>query len=376
MPAHSAPPTVVVAPDSFKGSIDAIAATRQLALGIRGTSPEIDVREVPMADGGEGTVDVLLAAGWDRVQTTVSGPLGDRVEATYARSGPRCVIELAQAAGLHLSPVSAASAGASSTVGVGELIGHALDDGADQVVLALGGSATTDGGAGMLAALGARLDGVTGTGGTGLVSLTAVDTAGLHPGLNAAELVLITDVDHALLGPQGAAAIFAPQKGADAETVRVLEAGLTRWVEVVADAGHDAHRAAAAPGAGAAGGAGFAALVLGARRESGAQFMVAATGLADRLEDAALVITGEGKLDSQSLAGKTPVSVAQAAGRRGVPAIAVAGVCDLTPEQAGAAGFSATYSLSDLEPDPQRSIAHAGELLERLGAQIGAERLA
>lgn len=374
-PEHPPGPRVVVAPDTFKGSLNAKYVAQHLALGLHRALEDIEVRMIPMADGGEGTVGAALAAGMALVRVRVSGPSGQPVTARYASDGRCAVIELAQAAGLHLSPVDPEAAQRGSTAGVGELITHALDSGVEALVLAVGGSATTDGGAGMLQALGAQLHGVTGPGGAALVDLDRVDLGGLHPRLAQVQITLASDVDNPLLGPRGAAAVYAPQKGAGPQQVETLQAGLTRWVQVLAEAGVDAQVLAAAPGAGAAGGTGFAALVLGAQRRPGVEVVLELVEFTRVVREADLVITGEGSLDRQSLAGKTPVGVAAAATDAAVTTIAVAGVSSLTPEEFDQTGFSAVYTLSDLEPDSQRSKAQAGELLERIAARIPARHL-
>lgn len=368
-------PRVIVAPDAFKGSLDAKYVAEHLALGLQRAREDVDVIPVPMADGGEGTVQAALGAGMDSVRVTVAGPLGEPVRATYATDGRTAVIELAQAAGLHLSPTDSPAARLAGTFGVGQLIAHALDAGVGALVLAVGGSATTDGGAGMLQALGATLAGTGRPGGAALADLQRVDLSGLHPRLAEVRITLASDVNNPLLGPEGAAAVYGPQKGAGEDDVAALEAGLSRWVQVLGEAGVDAQRLAASPGAGAAGGAGFAALILGARRRAGVEVVLDLVDFARRVRGADLVITGEGSLDAQSLAGKTPVGVAAAAADAAVVTIAVAGVASLSPEQMGRAGFTDVYTLSDLEPDPERSKTRAGELLERIGARIATAHL-
>ncbi len=365
-----APATVLIAPDSFKGSITASDAAASLAAGLRSVAPDLRIDEVPMADGGEGTVEVALSAGMSAVAVRVPGPFGDDVDATYASDGTIAVIELAQAAGLHDSPRTPDAARTAGTYGVGVLIAHALQAGAQEIVLTLGGSATTDGGAGMLAALGAVVHGTSGPGGAALSQLSSVDLQGLDPRLAGARLTLASDVNNPLLGPTGAAEVFGPQKGADPDAVQDLERGLARWVQALQDAGVDAQHLAEHPGAGAAGGAGFGALVLGARQRPGIDMVLDITGFEDRVRGADLVITGEGSLDSQSLQGKTPVGVSRAARAAGAEVIAVAGIASLSSDEATAAGFSRVYTLVDLEPDPAASRENAGNLLQRTGAII------
>lgn len=372
---------VVVAPDKFKGSVTAAQAAAALARGLRRERPDLDVSEVPVADGGDGTVAAALAAGFAPVRVTADGPCGDPVLATFALRGGTAVIELAEVAGLRRLPGwdPARQAGlaplTASTYGVGQVIAAALDRGAATVVLGIGGSASTDGGAGMVQALGVRLADSRGRdlarGGAALAGLAEVDLAGLDPRLAAVVLLVASDVDSPLLGAAGAAEVFGPQKGATPAEVAQLDRALARWAALTTQVtGRDL---AGTPGAGAAGGTGFAAMAyLGARLLPGAGLMLDLIGFDAVLVGAALVITGEGSLDRQSLGGKAPVGVARAAARHGVPVIAVAGRVRLTAAELAEAGFAAAYSLADLEPDPASSIARAAELLEQAGAQIAA----
>ncbi|HLV05313.1 glycerate kinase [uncultured Georgenia sp.] len=370
---------VLLAPDKFKGSLTAAQVAAHLAAGLRRAAPGTTVDELPVADGGEGTVAAALAAGYTPVELRATGPLGVPVATRYARRGDTAVVEMAAVSGLEMVDPTPATAGAATSRGVGELIAHALDAGARTVVVGIGGSASTDGGAGMLAALGARLTGPHGPlpdGGAHLRDVVAVDLTGLHPGLAEATVRLASDVDNPLLGPDGAAAVYAPQKGADPAGVAALEAGLAAFVTALERAGVPGARdLAQAPGAGAAGGVGYACLLLGADRRPGIEEVLALTGFADRLAGADLVVTGEGSLDEQSLHGKAPVGVARAAARAGVPTVAVCGRSTLTAAQARAAGLRSVYALSTLEPDTTRSIAAAGPLLERLAATIATEHL-
>ncbi|AHH97835.1 glycerate kinase [Kutzneria albida] len=351
---------VLLAPDKFKGSLTASAVADHLAAGLRRAAPGLDLRELPIADGGEGTVDAACAAGYHRVTATVTGPLGLPVRAALAVRGPTAVIELAQAAGLShgTAPLTATS------YGVGELIRLALDRGCGRIVLGVGGSASTDGGAGMVHALGARLINARGPGGAALRELTGVDLSGLDPRLRTTRFVLASDVDNPL---REAAPVYAPQKGATALEVSLLADGLRRWAEVL---GGDP----LAPGSGAAGGVGFAALtVLRAERRPGVQVLLDLLGFADAVRGAALVVTGEGALDEQSLHGKAPVGLARAA--RGVPVVAVTGRCELSTAQLRGAGFAAAYALTDLEPDRSRCLSAPGPLLEIIAGRIVEDHL-
>ena len=357
--------------DKFRGSLSAADAGAALARGLRRGRPGLEVVVLPVADGGEGTVAAVLDAGATAVSCRVTGPLGQKVDAVLAVRGDRAVVELAQASGLHLLDEPAPLA--ASTYGTGELIRAALDRGARTLVLAVGGSATTDGGAGLLAALGARLLDGRGEqlppGGAALRDLADVDLGGLDPRLAGCSVVLASDVDNPLLGPSGAAAVFAPQKGADADGVAQLEAGLARWADRVAAAtGRDLSGAA---GAGAAGGTGFAALaVLGARRRPGIDVVLDEIDADRYLATAGLVIVGEGRLDAQTLRGKAPVGVA-ARTPAGVPVVAVSGDCTVAEGALRAAGISGSWTiLAEAGGDLARAMSEAGPLLEQVGRRL------
>lgn len=375
---------IVVAPDKFKGSLDATEVVENLSVGIKSVKPYATVVAVPVADGGEGTLEAAVGAGFAPVSMYVTGPMGDAVEASFALLEETAVIEMALASGIAALPVDRdgtpiLDAGRTTSRGTGELIRGALEAGATRVILGVGGSACTDGGAGMLQGLGARLLDQDGNdldnGGSSLTRLARVDLTGLEPLLRTAEFVLAADVDNPLTGPEGAAAVFGPQKGASPELVSVLDSGLTifrdRLVESIGPAALDA---ATAPGAGAAGGVGFAALaVLAAKRRPGIDVVLEFVGLAELIAGAALVITGEGSLDEQSLGGKTPLGVARSAHAARVPVVAVCGRTTLKPGILRQAGFLRTYTLSELEPDPRLSMQDAARLLQRVGASIAEE---
>ena len=377
---------IVVAPDKFKGSLPATQVATAIAAGLRAELPAAELVTIPVADGGEGTVDAAVAAGFERVPVTASGPTGEPVQASYARRDEVAVVELAGVCGLARLPGGRPQPLTASSLGAGEVLAAALEAGARRIIFGVGGSASTDGGAGMLQALGARvLDargeplrrgvGGPGLGGGALGEVASVDLSGLHPGLRSVALTLATDVANPLTGPDGAAEVYGPQKGASPEQVVELAGGLRHWAAVIAAAtGMDLSQA---PGSGAAGGVGFAALaVLGAQRRSGIGLMLELAGFDAAVAAADLVITGEGSLDTQSLAGKAPVGVARAAARFGVTVVAVAGRSSLTAGQLAAAGITAVYTLSDLEPDPARSSAEASLLLRRVGQAIARDRLA
>jgi glycerate kinase len=361
----------VVAPDKFKGSLTARAAASALARGIGRVRPDLPVHEVPVADGGDGTVAAALVAGFQPVTSTVHGPTGVPLDATIAIRDDIAVVEAASAGGLARLPGGVLAPLTASSYGVGELLRMAADAGARTIVLGVGGSASTDGGAGMLHALGARLLDTHGVplepGGAALAGLATVDlTALMVPG----NVILASDVDNPLLGHSGAAAVFGPQKGADSRQVALLDTALRNWSD------HIDPTMADAPSAGAAGGIGFAALaVLGATRRSGIDLLLELIGFDAHLPGADLVITGEGSLDEQSLHGKAPIGVVNAATRAGVRAVAVAGRCLLDRPTLAAAGITAAYALTDVEPDLARCMADADCLLALLAGQIARDWL-
>ena len=371
---------VVIAPDKFKGSLSAADVGDALRSGILEVQPEADLSVVAMADGGEGTLDAALANGFDRLEATVTGPLGSPVTAAVALQASTAVVEMAAASGLALVPPETRDALAASSRGTGELIRAALDAGAETIVLAIGGSASTDGGAGMLAALGARFLDDAGTelpdGGGALSSIAEADLSGLDPRIARTRFILASDVDNPLLGPQGAAAVFAPQKGASPADVAQLELALTAYARAVRIGSGDAADTASPPpetrpGAGAAGGLGFAAIAaLGAQQRPGVDVVIEFTRLRAHLAGADFVITGEGSLDEQSLGGKTPVGVARAAATLGVPAIAVCGRTTLAEPAWRAAGFAQCFATLDRAPDAASSSRDAARYLSDIGRDI------
>lgn len=365
---------VVVAPDKFKGSLTAPEVARGLADGIARVRPDAEIVRVPVADGGDGTVDAFLAAGWERVAVAAPGPTGVADAAVYAMRDGTAVVELAAVVGSAKLPARVLDPLGSSTYGLGVVVADALDRGARHLVLGLGGSASTDGGVGLVRALGARVLDARGRdvplGGAALLDAAELDTAGMYPGLAAARVTLACDVDNPLLGPHGAVAVYAEQKGADADQRAILEAALANWASVAGAAFVDR------PGAGAAGGTGFGAMaVLGARVRSGIEIVLELLEFRSTLVDADLVVTGEGSLDEQSLHGKAPVGVCAAARAAGVPVVAAVGRTLLTRNRIRAVGFTACHALTELEPDPARCMAAAGDLVVSLGESIARDHL-
>jgi len=363
---------VIVASDKFKGSLSAAGVADALTRGLLAVSPDLDVTRVPVADGGDGTLDAALAAGFVRCPVEVEGPTGLPVATAYARRGSAAVVELADASGLARLPAGPAPFDA-TTVGTGQLISAAIDAGCTQVVLGVGGSASTDGGAGLVTGLGGRVLDASGRpiarGAVGLAHAARLELAGLRDRLAGVRLVLASDVDNPLTGPTGAAAVYGPQKGATPAGVAALDEALGRWADLVAAVtGHDLR---AAPGAGAAGGAGFAALaVLGAEVRPGVDTVLDLVGFDDLVAGADLVVTGEGSLDEQTLRGKAPIGVVRRAARLGVPVVAVCGRTSLDRPDQRAAGLVRVWSLAELEPDPARSMARAADLLVETGRDL------
>jgi glycerate kinase len=372
---------VVVAPDKFKGSLAAAEVADRVVAGLVAGGFAGEIVSLPVADGGDGTVAAAVSAGFRRIELGVRGPVGKNVTASYALHDGTAVIEAAQACGLSLLPAGALAPLTATSRGVGELILTACRMGAKRVVLGVGGVATTDGGAGLVQALGGRLTDAKGRelppGGAALARLATLDLARLRD-LSGVEFLLASDVDNPLLGPLGAAEVYAPQKGASPAEVELLEAGLRRWADVTEAAVSGSLPVRDAPGAGAAGGIGFAALLfLGARMRPGIELLLELASFGSRLDGARLVITGEGSLDAQTLHGKAPVGVARAAAAHdpAIPVVAVAGRCTLSADQLRAAGIDRAYVLTDIEPDLERCVADAGALVERLAERIAADWL-
>jgi glycerate kinase len=322
---------VVLAPQSFKGSLDAPDVARALARGVRQVFPEADLDLLPVADGGEGTVQALVQASGGRTVTTrVMGPLGGAVNATWGLlgDGDTAVVEMAAASGLPLIPRSARDPRRTTTFGTGELIRHALDHGIRRLIVGLGGSATNDGGAGMAQALGVRLLDAQGEeiprGGAALARLDHIDMTGLDPRVRDVQVEAAVDVNNPLCGPEGASHVYGPQKGADGAMARELDAALDHYAGVIRrDLGDDVRDV---PGAGAAGGMGAGLLAfLHARIAPGVDIVFRALHVEERIRRSSLVLTGEGRMDSQDIYGKAPMAVAAVAHRFGVPVIAVVG---------------------------------------------------
>ncbi len=358
--------TILIAPDSFKGSLTSVHVARALADGWTRVRPLDTTLLCPLADGGEGTIEAIAASGgWTRQETEVQGPLGRPVRARWLRStdGSRAIIEMAEASGLSLVPADERDPIAASSHGTGELIRHALDAGVESIVLGIGGSATTDGGAGLLRALGAVADRDTPT----------VDLAGLDPRLRRVALAVACDVSNPLLGPTGAAAIYGPQKGADQDEVAELERRLADFADALeATTGRHVRDT---PGAGAAGGLGFALLAIGDRFASfglrpGIDLVMEATDFDARLARADLVLTGEGRIDAQTGFGKTALGVARRAQAAGVPCIAVGGGVEPEGIEALAAVGAVAVPVVERPIAVEQAMAAGTSPVERCGERL------
>ncbi|WP_458780627.1 glycerate kinase [Arthrobacter sp. D3-16] len=367
---------ILIAPDKFKGSLTAAEAAAAIAEGALRVYPDAVATQFPIADGGEGTLEAAVAAGYEERINAVVGPILAPVGAAWAirKGGGKvtAVIETAQASGLAEMEPTPANALRAHSYGCGQLIAAALDAGATEIVLGLGGSAMTDGGSGALRALGLKpLDSagnVVPLGGGSLADVVTLDSSGLDPRLAATRFRIAVDVRNPLYGALGAAHVFSPQKGADEESVELLDAGLRNWASLLREAtGRDVN----IEGAGAAGGfpASFLAFT-DAALEGGFALVAGLTGLADQLSGADLVITGEGSMDVQSLTGKAPIALADAARERGIPVIVVAGRILVTPEDLAGHGVVAAAQLLDVASGPEDAVANAAKYLAWATSQV------
>ena len=367
---------IVIAPDSFKDSLSAQGVADAIALGLAQVWPDAQLIKCPMADGGEGTVESILAAceGQQR-RTVVRGPLGATVEAAWGwlPQSHTAIIEMAEASGLQLVPVAQRDACISSTFGTGQLIRAALDAGAQRVILAIGGSATNDGGAGAMQALGVKLLDAQGQtlspGGLALAQLARVDLSEIDPRLAQVRFDIAADVNNPLCGPHGASAIFGPQKGASPAQVEQLDRALGHFADHCATALNNDVRDE--PGSGAAGGLGFAAKAfLGAQFKAGVEVVAELVGLADAVSGADLVITGEGRFDAQTLRGKTPFGVARVAREHGVPVIVIAGTLGDGYQALYEHGVDAAFALASGPMTLDQACAEAPRLLRERATDI------
>lgn len=360
---------VLACPDSFSGTLSAVEAAQAMRAGWLDAHPADTVECLPLSDGGPGFVRAIAAArGAQLVPVTVRGPLGDPVLAEYALLGDCAWVESAAACGLQWVPRDRRDPQVTTTYGVGELIAAAIDRGARLVTVGLGGSATNDGGAGALAALGARATGgVLDAGGTALADVTSIDLTVPERRLAGVDLVVATDVDNPLLGLRGASATFGPQKGADDAAVMRLDAALEHFAAVCGRrAGKDP---AVALGSGAAGGLGYGLMRIGARRVAGIDTVLVELGLMARLPEADLVLTGEGCLDDQSLHGKVVPGLARACAAAGVPCVAVVGELRLGKRELAAAHIDGAYAVRDIA-GANESMSRPSEALRAVVARV------
>ncbi len=364
---------IVIAPDKFKGSLTATQAAHAIERGLIRSDPGVETVLCPMADGGEGTIDVFLERGAHRKSARVRDPLGRSIEASYAVDGDTAIVEMARASGLGLLARSEYDPTRTDTFGTGQLLRSALDDGVTHIIVGIGGSATNDAGTGMLRALGVRFldrDGdELGQGVLTYEALHSIDTSGMDSRVKNVRIEVAVDVDNPLCGPNGASQTFAPQKGASPEQALRLDGVLRHIAEIAAAAlGSDF---STTPGAGAAGGLGFALVAfLGAHLEPGAALVARECGLDDALVGASGCITGEGQIDDQTLHGKTVDGVAAIARRRGVPVVAFCGVAE--PGAVAELAKRGVRVVTIAPPSMSRteSMRSAAELLEKAAAAI------
>ena len=367
---------IVIAPDSFKESLSALQVADAIEAGMREVWPDATYVKVPVADGGEGTVQAMIdATGGRRVDVRVTGPLGQTVDAFYGVSGDLAVIEMAAASGLEGVPPDLRDPRTATSRGTGELILAALEAGARRFVLGVGGSATNDGGAGMLQALGVRLldaDGRDlGPGGADLARLDRIDVSGLDARVRDAEFRIACDVDNPLVGPRGASAVFGPQKGATPAMVAQLDAALAHYADVIRrDLDQDI---AQLPGAGAGGGIAAAMVVfLKGQLRPGVEIVMEAVGLDAAMRDADLVVTGEGRIDGQTVHGKTPMGVANVARRHGKPVVAIGGSLAADADAVHAHGIEVVTAAVARPCSVAEALAAAGDNLRRAARNLAA----
>ena len=369
---------IVIAPDSYKECLSALEVAAEIEAGFREVLPNAQYRTVPLADGGEGTVAAMVAStGGSLLALDVTGPLGEPVKACYGLTGDgkTAIIEMAAASGLALVAPNLRNPLKTTTFGTGELIKAAMDAGARHLVIGIGGSATNDGGAGMLQALGVKLlnhdDRQIGFGGGSLANLARIDISGMDPRLKQCSIEAACDVNNPLTGPKGASRIFGPQKGATAEMVAQLDANLGHFADIIS---RDLRvQVDSVPGAGAAGGMGAALLAFfGAKLRPGIAIVVETVGLEAMIQEADLVITGEGRIDSQSIHGKTPVGVAAVAKRYGKPVIGIAGSLSNDVDVVHEYGIDAVFSVLSQVGTLEEALTHAAANLRAVSRNIAA----
>ncbi|MBB6217290.1 glycerate kinase [Anaerosolibacter carboniphilus] len=367
---------IVIAPDSFKGALSSIKIANAMEEGIKRTLVDVEIIKVPMADGGEGTVEAMVeATGGRMVYTDVTGPLGDTVHSFYGilGDGETAVIEMAAASGLPLVPIDQRNPLYTTTYGTGELIKHAIENKCTKVMMGIGGSATNDGGMGMAQALGVRFFDKEGNklalGGKELEKIQQIDMSGIHPNIADVEIKVACDVTNPLWGERGAAYVFGPQKGANPEIVERLDKGLKHLSSVIQkELGKEI---ADLPGAGAAGGLGGGLVAfLNARLESGVQMVIRSSKLEEKIKNADLVMTGEGKTDEQTAFGKVPFGVAQIAKKYNVPVVCLSGALTEGAEKLYDHGITALFSAVNKDMSLKEAMDHTDELVKNASENI------
>jgi glycerate kinase len=367
---------ILIAPDSFKDSLSALKVASALGRGIRKILPGARCTLVPMADGGEGTVQSLIdATGGEKVEVSVLDPLMHEITASYGITGDgkSAVIEMAAASGIELLKTSERDPWITSTYGTGQLILDALNRGCDRIMVGIGGSATNDGGAGMAQALGVRFSGETGyhpvQGGGALDKVMQIHMEGLDPRIADTQVIVACDVTNPLTGPLGASAVYGPQKGAGGEMVIQLDRNMTHFATIIQD--QLGMKVSEIEGAGAAGGLGAGLMAfLNAKLVQGFEMVAGVVGLEEKIGGADLVITGEGKMDAQTQYGKTPFGVARMAKRMGKPVIGVAGALDSDSAVLYESGFDLLMPIQEKPCDTEYSLKNSEQLLERTGERM------
>lgn len=367
---------ILIAPDKFKGSMTAIEAANSIALGIKKVNPGAKLVKLPLSDGGEGLVDVMVnAAGGTVIETMVTGPLGNPVKAKWGliEDKMKAVIEMSAASGLNLVSESKRNPSITSTYGTGELIKAAMDHGCNEIIVGIGGSATNDGGAGMARALGVKFNDFNkeplAEGGSELIKLESLDLKEIDPRLERTKILVASDVDNPLIGPRGASIVYGPQKGASAEMAKNLDRALENYASVIKrEIGINVDQL---PGAGAAGGLGAGLIAfLGAELQPGIELVLDALNFDRHLEGCFLLVTGEGRLDGQSLHGKSPIGAARRAKKRNVPVLALAGSISGSRESFHREGITACFAIADGPLSLEESVARGPELLSKKAAEV------
>ena len=360
---------IVIVPDSFKGSASSLEVAQWIENGILSLIPDCETIKIAIGDGGEGTLDAVISAGFNPIEVSVTGPTNKTVQSKFGIRDSTALVELAQASGLSQLPQQKLEPLIATSYGTGELIKAALDHGAKKIILAVGGSACTDAGAGALQALGAKLRDAQGReiahGGAALQECHEIDLSLLDPRIAGVEFILASDVTNPLLGIHGAAHVYSPQKGAGAADVELLEQALTHFSEIAGSAHINT------PGAGAAGGFGYMALTfLNAQARSGIEMVLDLVNFENHLLGADLVITGEGKFDSQSLSGKAPIGILEIASQRSVPVALICGQATLNSSDEIVARFQSISALNSFESDINKCITQPGPIIEKIAASI------